>query len=78
MMKGENEKGLPLTRWDKRRAIFRSEQLGLAEEHIADALGISLSELKAMKEIPYGQLDFEIQNLQMSKSDEVSEDNTKD
>jgi len=78
MMKGKDEKGLPLTRRDMRRAIFRSEQLGISEEQIANALGISLSELNAIKEeIPYTQLDFEIQNI-LSKSDEVSEDKTKD
>jgi len=30
------------------------------------------------KEIPYSQMDFEIQNILLSKDDEVSEDNAKD
>jgi len=79
MMKREDDKGLPLTKQDMRRAMFKSEQLGILEERVADALGISLSELNVIKkEIPYSQLDFEIQNIQLSKSDEVPEDNTKD
>jgi hypothetical protein len=79
MLKGENDKGLPINRGDMRRSIFRGKQLGMSEEKIADALAISISELKAIeKEIPYSQLDFEIQNIQLRKSEEVSEDNTKD
>lgn len=38
----QNDKGLPLTREDMRRVIFKSEQLGISKGKIAGTLGISL------------------------------------